>query len=69
MKGRRCFLGFHSLSLEGETSTRALANFSLELAKFSREFANFKRNSSNLSKSYTALTNFTQEIARINLQF
>ena len=35
-------LGFHSLSLEHETSTGVLANFSRELANLKREFANFK---------------------------
>ena len=49
-KARRIFkysaeLGVHSLSLERETSTGVLANFSRELANFSREFANFKRES------------------------
>ena len=32
-------LGVHSLSLEHETSTGVLANFSRELANFTREFA------------------------------
>ena len=36
-------LGVHSLSLEHEMSTGALANLTRELANFSQELANFKR--------------------------
>ena len=36
-------LGVHSLSLERETSTGILANFSRELANFGLELANLKR--------------------------
>ena len=53
-------LGVHSLSLERETSTGVLANFSPELAKFYREFAKLVE---------AALTNFAQETTGINLQF
>ena len=36
-------LGVHFLSLEHETSTDVLANFSREIANLSQELANFKR--------------------------
>ena len=69
------FLGVHSLSLEHETSTDVLANLRRELANVSRELANFKRELAEAKRKLAAfkpirpaLTNFTQEIAGINLQ-
>ena len=62
-------LGVHSLSLEHETRTNVLAKFGRELANFKREFAEFKRKLAVLSQLYPAMTNFTREIAGINLQF
>ena len=45
-------LGVRSLSLERETSTGLIANFSREFANFKREFADFKRRFAEFKRTF-----------------